>query len=135
MRPSRIRLLLSAVVAGPVVARGEEAPRPQLQILNGSSQPVDILWLKSATERVPSGSVAPGQHAVLGTTLGHRFAVVGRDDKSERLVTSEVAVQAMRFDPPDADGIPAFYTQRVSAGGFPVASKKVNPYAIKEGAT
>ena len=30
------------------------------------------------------------------------------------------------------DGVPAFYTQRVSAGGFPiVASARVNPYALK----
>ena len=47
----------------------------------------------------------------------------------------EVAVQAFRFDPPDKDGVPAFYTQRVSADGFPiVASAKVNPYALKEAA-
>ena len=112
-----------------------ESPRPKLQIINGSAQPVDIFWLKSATERVPNGTVAPGQHTVITTTLGHRFAVVGRDDKAEMTVTSRVPVQGFRFDPPDKDGVPAFYTQRVTAGGYPiVASAKVNPYALKEAA-
>ena len=111
------------------------APRPKLQFINGSTQAMDIFWLKSATERVPNGSVAPGDNTIITTTLGHRFAVVGRDGKGERIITSEVPVQAMRFDPPDPDGIPAFYTQRLRAGGFPiVASAKVNPYALKEAA-
>jgi hypothetical protein len=93
---------------------------------------MDIFWLKSPTERVPNGTVAPGKYTVITTTLGHRFAVVGRDGTGERIVTSQVLVQAMRFDPPDPDGIPAFYTQRIQAGGFPiVASAKVNPYALK----
>lgn len=112
-----------------------EAPRPQLQFINGSTQAADIYWLKSDTERVPNGSIAPGENTVITTTLGHRFAVVGREDKTERIATNEVPVQALRFDPPDADGIPPFYTQRVTAGGFPiVASAKVNPYALKEAA-
>ena len=109
--------------------------RPRLQIINGSAQSADIFWLKSDTERVPNGSVAPGANTVITTTLGHRFAIVGRDDHAERVVTSQVPVQGFRFDPPDKDGVPAFYTQRVSAGGFPiVASAQVNPYALKEAA-
>ncbi|MFN0068580.1 MAG: hypothetical protein ACKVYV_13195 [Limisphaerales bacterium] len=111
------------------------AERPKLQIINGSTQAADVFRLKSDTERVSNGTVAPGENTIITTTLGHRFAVVGREDKAERVVTSEVPVQAMRFDPPDAGGIPAFYTQRVTAGGFPiVASAKVNPYALKEAA-
>jgi hypothetical protein len=110
-----------------------ESPRPRLQIINGSAQAVDVFWLRSDTARMPNGTVALGEYTIITTTLGHRFAVVGREDKTERIVTSEVPVQAMRFDPPDADGIPAFYTQRVKAGGFPiVASATVNPYALKE---
>ena len=94
------------------------APRPKLQFINGSTQAMDIFWLKSPTERVPNGSVAPGDDTIITTTLGHRFVVVGRDGKGERIITSEVPVQAMRFDPPDPDGIPAFYTQRLRAGGI-----------------
>lgn len=125
--------LLVALLCGH--ASAAEPPRPKLQIINGSKQMVDVFWLKSGTERVPNGTVAPGQHTIITTTLGHRFAVVGRADQAGRIVTSEVPVQAMRFDPPDKDGIPAFYTQRLSAGGFPiVASAKVNPYALKEAA-
>jgi hypothetical protein len=113
----------------------EAAPAPRLQILNGSAQTVDVFWLKSAAERVAAGTVAPGEHTVLTTTLGHRFAVVGRADGAERAVTSAVPVQAVRFEPPDPDGIPAFYTQRISAGGFPiVASAAVNPRALAEAA-
>jgi hypothetical protein len=61
--------------------------------------------------------------------------MIGRDDKSEATVTSQVRVQGFRFDPPDKEGIPAFYTQSVRLRGFPiVASAKVNPYALKEAA-
>ncbi|MDF1659787.1 MAG: hypothetical protein P1U58_19395, partial [Verrucomicrobiales bacterium] len=65
----------------------------------------------------------------------HRFAVVGVDDGTEFAVTSKVPVQGFRFDPPNPEGIPAFYTQRIDAGGFPiVASENVNPYALEEAA-
>lgn len=114
---------------------GKPAPRPRLQFLNGSKQTIDIYWLKSDTERVPNGTVEPGKDTIITTTLGHRFAVVGRDDKFETTVTSLVPVQGFRFDPPSKDGIPAFYTQLHLADGFPiVASKNVNPYALKEAA-
>ncbi len=110
-----------------------EPPRPRLQVINGSSQPLDIFWLRSDTERVPNGSIEPGRQTSLTTTLGHRFLLVGREDRAEVTVTSRVPVQAVRFDPPDPDGVPAFYTQRVDAHGYPiVASAQVNPYALKE---
>jgi dipeptidyl-peptidase 4 len=129
----KLLFLLACFACSAIPARAAE--RPKLQFINGSTQTVDVFWLKSDTERVANGSVAPGENTVITTTLGHRFAVVGREDKAERIVTSEVPVQAMRFDPPDAEGIPAFYTQRVKAGGFPiVASAQVNPYALKEAA-
>lgn len=111
------------------------SPRPKLQVINGSKQAVDVFWLKEDTERVPNGSVAPGKNTVITTTIGHRFAIIGREDKAEVTVTNTVPVQAVRFDPPDKDGVPAFYTQRVTAHGYPiVASAKVNPYALKEAA-
>ena len=110
-------------------------PRPKLQIINGSNETVDVFWLKSATERISNGSIAAGQETILTTTLGHCFEVVGRDDKAVAKVTSEVPVQGYRFDPLGKDGVPAFYTQSVSANGFPiVGSAKVNPYALKEAA-
>jgi hypothetical protein len=41
----------------------------------------------------------------------------------------------VRFSPPDAAGIPAFYSQRREAGGFPiVASSRVSPFALEEAA-
>ncbi len=116
-------------------AQVPETLRPQLQIINGSRQTIDVFWQKSATERVPNGSIAPGEDAIISTTLGHRFEVVGRDDKATATVTSAVPVQGFRFDPQGRDGVPSFYTQAVSAHGFPiVASAKVNPYALKEAA-
>ena len=122
---------LTSVIGAP--ASAVESPRPKLQIINGSTQPIDIFWLKTDAERVANGSVAAGKDTVITTTLGHRFVVVGREDKTEITVTSVVPVQGFRFDPADPAGVPAFYTQRASAGGFPiVASAKVNPYALKE---
>ena len=112
-----------------------ERPRPKLQIINGSQQTVDVFWLKSDTKRVLNGSVAPGKNTIIATTIGHRFAVVGREDKWEVTVTSAVPVQGFRFAPPDKDAVPVFYTQRVTAHGYPiVASANVNPYALKEAA-
>ncbi len=109
--------------------------RPKLQIINGSNQPVDIFWLNPGGERVPNGTVAPGDDTVITTTKGHRFEVTGQKDKFTTTVTSEVPVQGFRFAPPSKDGVPAIYTQSVSAHGFPiVASAKVNPYALKEAA-
>lgn len=109
--------------------------RPRLQILNGSPQAIDIFWLKSDTERVPNGSVAPGRDTIFTTSPGHRFLIVGREDKTETAVTAEVLHQAFRFDPAGKEGIPAFYTQIERLHGFPiVASAKVNPYALKEAA-
>ncbi len=127
-------ILLSALVF-PTFRVAAEPQRPQLQIINGSKQSVDVFWLKTGSERVPNGSIETGNHTLINTTIGHRFAIVGREDKSEMTVTSRVPVQAVRFDPPDKDGVPGFYSQRVLANGYPiVASANVNPYALKEAA-
>ena len=128
---------LVLTLASPPAAVGEaqEGQQPKLQIINGSEQSAGIFWLKSDTERVPNGNVKPGEETTITTSLGHRFAIVGQGDKAEAIVTSEVPVQAFRFDPKSRDGVPAFYTQRVSANGFPiVASAKTSPYALKEAA-
>ncbi len=110
-----------------------ETPRPKLQIINGSNQVVDVFWLKTADERVSNGSIAPSSDTIITTTIGHQFLVVGRDDQSQATITSDVAIQGFRFDPSGKDGVPEFYSQRVSANGFPiVASDRVNPYALKE---
>ncbi len=137
MRPFiYLLMIVPAFVALAVHADETAKPRrPQLQILNGSNEPVEIFWLKSDSERMPNGSVAPGKDTVITTTLGHRFAVVGRDDKVEAIVTSEVPIQGFRFDPEAKHGAPKFYSQSASANGFPiVASDKVNPFALKEAA-
>jgi len=129
MKPSA--LVLAAILSLPASAQ----ERPKLQVINGSKQTIDLFWLKSDTERVANGSVAPGKDTIFTTTAGHKFLMIGRDDKAEATVTSQVPVQGFRFDPPDKEGIPAFYTQVVRLRGFPiVASAKVNPYALKEAA-
>jgi hypothetical protein len=110
-------------------------PRPQLQIINGSSQSIDIFWLNDQAERIPNGTLKPGADLSINTTLGHRFAIVGQQDKTEATISSVVPVQGFRFDPTAKEGIPAFYTQQVSANGFPiVASNGVNPLALQEAA-
>ena len=125
---NRILLPMIVVLLGLALglADAAEQSRPVLQIINGGSQPLDIFWLKTPGERVPNGSLAPGKETSITTTLGHRFAVVGRVDKSESVITSEVPVQAFRVG-----GVPAFYTQRVEAHGFPiVGSAQVNPTPV-----
>lgn len=120
--------ILLSLALGSSLLPADLASRPKLQVLNGSEQTVDVFWLNPNGERVPNGTVKPGQNTIIGTTLGHRFAVVGRDDHMEEIITAEVPVQAFRFG-----GVPDFYTQHASAGGFLiVASKNVNPYALKE---
>lgn len=129
---------LAAIAEDPARESNFEVKGPQrsvLQVINGSKQPVEVYWLPSDDERVSNGRIEPGKQTVITTTLGHRFVIVGQEDKSEITVTSVVRVQALRFDPPAADGVPAFYTQRINANGFPiVASENVNPYALKEAA-
>ena len=126
-------LVLPTVVFGQASSRLAGFHRPKIRFLNGSTQTMQVFWLKSASERIANAKVAPGEDTIIHTTLGHRFAVVGVEDGTEFTVTSEVPVQAYRFEPPDPDGVPPFYRQRASAGGFPiVASERVNPYALKE---
>jgi Mlc titration factor MtfA (ptsG expression regulator) len=119
---------LAAFLLSCITGLAAEEARPKLQIINGSDQPVDVFWLKSDTERIANGSVEAGKDTIITTTLGHRFELVGRVDKLRSIVTSEVPIQGFRFG-----GVPAFYTQQVSANGYPiVASATVNPYALKE---
>lgn len=110
--------------------------RPKLQIINGGPNAIEVFWIGEDGKRVSNGTVEPGKNTIIGTTIGHRFVIV--DGTKEREVVSKVRVQGLRYDPDpgaSADGVPAFYTQRVSAGGFPiVASAKVSPYALKEAA-
>jgi hypothetical protein len=107
--------------------------RPKLQILNGGPKPVDVFWVRENGERVFNGKIDPGKYTVITTTLGHRFVIV--DDQRESSVVSKVPIQAFRYDPKSSDGIPAFYTQKVFANGFPIAaSSTVNPFALKEAA-
>lgn len=109
--------------------------RPQLRIFNGSLEPAQIFWLKNDAERMANGSIEPGGHRDITTTLGHRFVIIGAKSKTEAFVTARVVVQAFRFDPPSPTGVPAFYTQMVSANGYPItASANVSPYALKEAA-
>jgi len=104
--------------------------RPTLQVINGTEQAVDVFWLEPGGGRVPNGTIQPGRDTRITTTIGHRFAIVGRDDGSETIVASEVPVQAFRVG-----GVPAFYTQRVEARGFPiVGSARVHPCALEEAA-
>ncbi len=132
-------LLAVAVGTGPHVMAEEAAvadtTQPRLQILNGSGRRLEVFRLGSDGSRESVGSVGSGKDTILEVKIGERFALVGEGDKSGTVVTSSVPVQAVRYDPPDKDGIPAFYTQRIDAHGYPiVASAKVNPYALREAA-
>lgn len=147
-----LRLLVLLLALG-TPCPAEVAQRPQLQIFNASGQPAEIFWLKDGTERRFNGALKPGENTVITTSIGHRFALVAKESKAEETVTAELWVQAFVFQPeaaavtqrtvpggqlmspPQGLKIPAFYTQFISADGFPVvASSKVNPYALKEAA-
>ncbi len=105
--------------------------RPKLQIINAAPNAVEVFWLNPDGQRVSNGKIEPGKDRIIGTTLGHRFVIVDGGKNTE--VESKVRVQGLRYDPAAKDGAPSFYTQRASAGGFPiVASAKVSPYAVKE---
>ncbi len=105
--------------------------RPKLQIINAAPHAVEVFWLKPDGGRVANGKIESGKDRIIGTTLGHRFVIVGEGKETE--VESKVRVQGVRYEPGVPNGVPAFYTQRASAGGFPiVASAKVSPYALKE---
>lgn len=129
-----IWLFSTALVSDLQAQQPAGSQRPVLQIINGDDQPLEVFWLKPNGEAVSNGSLEPRRETTITTTIGHRFAIVG-EDGTRFEVTSTVPIQAFRFDPPSQDGIPAFYSQYVSANGFPiVASDKVNPYALKEAA-
>ncbi len=139
---ARIVAIVLAVAAMSIVDGADggshadgDTPRPKLQIINGSASPVDIFWMARDGRRVPNGTILAGDDTIITTTLGHRFAIVPRDGSTERVVTSRVRIQGIRFDPSDPDGVPSFYTRRTDAGGFPiVASETVNPFALREAA-
>jgi hypothetical protein len=122
-----------AVSIGSGVAVGGPAPeerRPRLQIINGTDEPVTVTWLADDGRRVPQGTVAAGGDTVITTTIGHRFAIAGGGADGETIITSKIPIQAFLVG-----GVPAFYTQRVEVGGFPiVASERVNPFALEEAA-
>lgn len=128
-------LALSALALSGSAPRALADQRPKLQILNGSEQPVDVFWLEKEDERRQVATIEPHRDDTIDTTIGHRFLVVGQKDKAEAEVVSRVPIQAFRFDPQGKNGVPAFYTQSISAGGYPiVGSAKVNPFALKEAA-
>jgi hypothetical protein len=131
------RLLIGlTLLCLPPAARPQEAARaPRLQIQNGSKEPIEVFWLRSDNERVSQGTIQPAKDKILTTTIGHRFAIVSKATPTETVITSRVLVQGFRFETAAPDGIPAFYTQRIEAHGFPiVASAKVNAFALREAA-
>lgn len=131
----RIALPLCAVLLliGGFNSRAQEtlSDRPKLRILNAGPNPVEVFWLAPDGQSLSNGRIAPGKDRIIGTSLGHRFAIVDGEARTE--VQSKVPVQAFRYDPGAKNGIPAFYTQVSYAQGYPIcASARVNPYALKE---
>ncbi|MGJ8655435.1 MAG: hypothetical protein ACSHX6_03215 [Akkermansiaceae bacterium] len=110
-------------------------PRPKLQVINASTEKADLYWISQDREKTPKGVIAAGDDFVFDTTIGHKFEIVGQDTNTTLTLESTSPVQAYRYAPQEKNNTPAFYTQRVEAGGFPiVASATVNPYALKEAA-
>lgn len=128
-----LTLFVMILLGSTSVSAGEKEARPRLQLINGSDQAAEVFWLKNGTEKVTNGKIEPGQDSTITTTIGHKFVITNGDGSKDITVESKQLIQAVRFDFEDKNGIPAFYTQRASAGGYPVAaSADVNPYALKE---
>lgn len=131
----RLLVGLTLLCLLPAALTQEAARAPRLQIQNGSKEPIEVFWLRSDNERVLQGTIQPAKDQIITTTIGHRFAIVSKATATETVITSRVLVQGFRFDPANADGTPAFYTQRIEVHGFPiVASAKVNAFALQEAA-
>lgn len=143
--------MLSACLCGPAEVSAQLATsRPRLQFFNTAAAPVDVLWLPPTGAPVPNGRIAPGGSLIITTTLGHVFELAEPTSGKRVRVESVVPVQGYAFPadfpapvvesgrvipPPAGAGVPAFYTQFISAEGFPiVASAKVSPYALLEAA-
>lgn len=136
-----------------LIPEAPAAERPQLQIINGTVEPIEVFWLKSEAERISNGRVPPGASKVISTTIGHRFAIVGKDGR-EAIVEAALPVQAFRhqpapeddrdeaeipdgevISPPKGAAVPSFYAKYISAGGYPiVGSERVSDHALKEAA-
>lgn len=109
---------------------GQESPSTELQFINGMEREVQVHELDMAGVRTWRTTLQGGRNAVIRTTQGTVFEVLGQDGERIGGVTSEVKVQAYRVG-----GVPEFYTQRFEVSGFPiVASSGVDPYALKEAA-
>ncbi len=121
----RLLWIVSCLFSG---IASDASERPKLQIINGSSETIEIFWIKSPDERISNGKIGPNKNKIITTTLGHQFVIAGHATGTETKVTSEVPIQAYRFG-----GIPSIYTQQTTAQGLPVvASEKVNPFALRE---
>ena len=128
-------LLTLLILPETLLAQPATVKRPRLQLINGSDQPVDVFWVNEAGDHVPNGRILPGDETTITTTLGHRFVLVAANDQSRTEVTCQVPVQAFRFDFRNTNGVPDFYTQQITANGYPiVASAAVNPFALHEAA-
>jgi hypothetical protein len=134
----------------------------RLQILNGLDHAIEVYRIDGNGARMLHATVEPKRHTVVRAEPKEQFAVVNPvgnpkvDSGAERqgtnanpetsktktsqaetgtgttntetILTSEVPVQAYRVG-----GVPACYTQRSEAQGFPiVATANVSPYALKE---
>lgn len=133
MKPA-IPILLIAFLGTPTLY-AEYTLRPRLQCINGSDRTIEVFWIRDDQQRIPNGKIPPGEQATIDTQIGHQFVVVDCLDQSERFVECTMRIQAFRYVPSDPDGIPAFYTQRIFAHGYPiVGSANVNSLALHEAA-
>jgi len=133
MKPA-IPILLIAFLGTPTIY-AEDSSRPRLQCINGSDRTIEVFWIRDDKQRISNGRISPGGQATIDTQIGHEFAIVDSIDQSERIVECSVRIQAFRYERSDPHGIPAFYTQRVFAHGYPiVGSANVSPHALHEAA-
>ncbi|MBU6238683.1 MAG: hypothetical protein KGQ51_12730 [Planctomycetes bacterium] len=133
MKPA-IPILLIAFLGTPAIY-AEDRSRPRFQCINGSDRTIEVFWIRDDQQRVSNGKIASGGQVTIDTQIGHQFAIVDSIDQRERIVECSMRIQAFRYESADPHGIPAFYTQRVFAHGYPiVGSANVNQHALHEAA-
>ncbi len=127
-------------------AKGDE--KISVEFVNRHSGEVRLTWISPQGKRAQEYNLAKGRTRTINTFVGHVFVAESLDGRYHEIHTvdgdeSEIELGtkpsrkiAEVLSPPPTDwNVPDFYAQAIEADGYPiVASKKVNPYALREAA-
>ena len=52
-------------------------PRPQLQVINGGGEPLEVFWINDEGKRVSNGRVLPGKDTIITTKSHGKIIIFG----------------------------------------------------------